>query len=262
MAPCLPCLFTRVSKNPNCRWPMGSLHWILFFLIPLDTFGSSVKVRRVLVEQDQIVSVKTALGIATIIQVPDRPNSLVVGDTEAFKVEYLDQAITIKPLHGGVKSNLYIYTDYRRFNVQLVTGLEAEADYVVYLDVMREKEKSKETKTSLMWTPFRGSLKNESISLKVNRLGRTKDGILLVEFKVIGDRKEEIDPKWIWLTQDGFTKPIHRLIFSRLDIAPKIEAEGLIQILKSDLKDNVPIRFEFRRKQTSFLTLPEVKTWK
>lgn len=241
---------------------MNPLIWIFIFLIPIEAFGSSGKVRRVAVEQDQIVTVKTALGIATIIQVPDRPNSLVVGDTEAFKVEYLEQAITIKPLHGGVKSNLYIYTDYRRFNVQLVAGSESEADYVVYLDISKEKEKSKDIKPSLIWTRFRNSLKNDLISLEVNRLGRTKDGVLIVEFKIIGGRKEEIDPKWIWLTQDGATKPIHRLVFSRLDVGPNVEAEGLMQILKSDLKEGAAIRLELRRKQTSFLTLPEVKSWK
>ena len=86
------------------------------------------RVRKVPVSGDQIVTVKTAIGIATIIQVPDRPNSVVVGDQESFKVEYLDQAITIKPLHSGAKSNLYVYTDWKRYNVQLTTGSEAIAD--------------------------------------------------------------------------------------------------------------------------------------
>jgi type IV secretory pathway VirB9-like protein len=74
---------------------------------------ADTRVRRVQVQSDQIVTIKTAIGIATIIQVPDRPNSIVVGDLSAFKVEYLDQAITIKPLHSGARSNLYVYTDYR-----------------------------------------------------------------------------------------------------------------------------------------------------
>src|SRR5690606_17824343 len=101
--------------------------------LSLPGFASG-RVRKVEVKPDQIVTVRTAIGIATIIQVPERPNSIVVGDQSAFKVEYLDQAITIKPLHGSAKSNLYIYTDYRRFNVQLVTTSEPAADYVVYLE--------------------------------------------------------------------------------------------------------------------------------
>ncbi|MEN0057571.1 MAG: hypothetical protein AAGB31_01955 [Bdellovibrio sp.] len=54
---------------------------ILMFLLPLSTWA---RVRTVEVKKDQIVTVRTALGVATIIQVPDRPNSLVVGDQSAF----------------------------------------------------------------------------------------------------------------------------------------------------------------------------------
>lgn len=236
--------------------------WIFLFLISFDTFAASSRVRRVPVLPDQIVTVKTALGIATIIQVPDRPNSLVVGDNEAFKVEYLDQAITIKPLHGGAKSNLYIYTDYRRFNVQLITGAESVADYVVYLDIPKEKEKSKDTKPSLFWTRFHNGLKSDSISFNVQRLGRTKDGVLIIEFKLKSSAKEKIDPKWFWLTQDGGTTPIHRLILSRLDVDSKNSVDGMIQVLRSDLSTSKPFRLELRRKKTSYLTIPEVTSWK
>ena len=238
------------------------LTWIFLFFISLEISAAPSRVRRVPVLPDQIVTVKTALGIATIIQVPDRPNSLVVGDNEAFKVEYLDQAITIKPLHGGAKSNLYIYTDYRRFNVQLITGAESASDYVVYLDIPKEKEMSKQTKPSLFWTRFHNSLKSESVSFDVQRLGRTKDGVLIVEFKLRSLVKEKIDPKWFWLTQDGGTIPIHRLILSRLDVDRKNSVDGMIQVLKSDLSTSKPFRLELRRKKTSYLTVPEVTSWK
>lgn len=241
---------------------MNPLLWVL--LLGLSQIGeaSPGKVRRIALPQDQIAIVRTAIGIATIIQVPDRPNSLVVGDTDAFKVEYLEQAITIKPLRANARSNLYIYTDYRRFNVQLVTGLEAAADYVVYLDIPKEKERVKELKPTLFWTRFQNKLKNESTSVEVKRLGRTKDGVLILELKISGTRRENIDPKWFWLSQNGKTKPIHRLILSSLHIDSKNSAEGMIQILKSDINEASPLRLELRRTQTSFLTIPAVKTWK
>lgn len=234
---------------------------ILLFALPNDA-EASTKVRRVSVQPDQIVTVQTALGIATIIQVPDRPNSLVVGDTESFKVEYLDQAITIKPLLGGAKSNLYIYTDYRRFNVQLVAGMEASADYVVYLEVPKEKVVSKSEKSTLVWTNFQNKLTSESLSLEVKRVGRTRDNILIVEFLMRGKKKEKIDPEWFWITQNGETKPIHRLVFSKLEVTPSSNVDGVIQILKSDIEPSIPIRMELRRKRAAFLTLPEVKKWK
>lgn len=236
------------------------LIFITLCLGSVDSFAESTRVRRVPYGSDQIVTVRTALGIATIIQVPDRPTSLVVGDTESFKVEYLDQAITIKPLHGSARSNLYIYTDYRRFNVQLLTGAEPSADYVVYLD--SPKEKSGDLKSTLRWMRYKQVLNNDSLSLEVGRLGRTRDGLLVVEFKLKSKNKEQIDPKWFWLTQNGSTKPIHRLVLSGLQLDQKNAITGILQILRADLDANVPIRLEVRRKRNSYLTLPAVNVWR
>ena len=88
-------------------------------------------VRYIPTKKDQIITVKTSLGIATIIQVPDRPTSVVIGDQSAFKVEYLDTAITIKPLITNARTNLYIYTDWQRYNVKLIPTKKTQADYVL-----------------------------------------------------------------------------------------------------------------------------------
>ena len=236
---------------------MSPFYWILLLTISLspEAFG---RVRKVEVTQDQIVTVKTAIGIATIIQVPERPNSIVVGDQAGFKVEYLDQAITIKPLHGGARSNLYIYTDYRRYNVQLVTGPEPSADYVVYLLSPTEKPQ----KSSLVWTPLKSALKNESITLSIKRVGRTHDGVLLIEFKMEGATKEIMRPEWLWLTQGGGVRPIHNLFLSALEIAPGQTVEGVMQVLRSDIQVTAPLKIELRRKRTSSLTVPKVNLWK
>lgn len=222
------------------------------------TAVASSRVRKAEIKQDQIVTVKTAMGIATIIQVPDRPNSIVVGDQAAFKVEYLDQAITIKPLHGGARSNLYIYTDYRRFNVQLITSTEAAADYVVYLE--NEKEKAKSSRIS--WSPFRNSLRNEEVSIETKRLAKTRDGVLLIEFEVASSGKVKFKPEWIWLTQNGSTRPIHGLLLSGQALSEKAPIQGVLQILKTDVSASDPIRLELRRNKTSYLTIPKVNSWK
>ena len=236
------------------------LFWILLLLIPLSADAAPTKVRRIALAPDDIATVRTALGIATIIQVPDRPNSVVVGDLEAFKVEYLDQAITIKPLHSGVKSNLYVYTDYRRFNVQLVSSGGDTADYVVYLD--NPKEKTTETKSGLVWTSFKGKASNEALSLRVKRLGHSRDGVLIVEFEIIDSKREGLKPEWFWLTQNGATKPIQSLFLSNLDVKPGDQVQGVLQILRGDVDASAPMRLELRRKKTSFITLPRVTSWK
>ena len=228
---------------------------ILMFLLPLSTWA---RVRTVEVKKDQIVTVRTALGVATIIQVPDRPNSLVVGDQSAFKVEYLDQAITIKPLHGSARSNLYIYTDYRRFNVQLVSGPEISADYVVYLENPQEKVKS----AAIGWRSYRNHLKNEALVLETKRLASTADGVLLIEFEVRSEIKEKFRPDWLWLTQSGITRPIHSLALSGQDVGGDRSIKGVMQVLKSDASTAEPLRIELRRKKTSYLTIPKGVAWK
>lgn len=231
------------------------LSLILTATIPM---ASEARVRTIEVKKDQIVTVRTALGVATIIQVPDRPNSLVVGDQSAFKVEYLDQAITIKPLHGSARSNLYIYTDYRRFNVQLVSGPEISADYVVYLENPQEKVKS----SAIGWRNYRNHLKNESLVFETKRLANTADGVLLIEFEVRSEARERFRPDWLWLTQSGVTRPIHSLALSGQDLGGGRSIKGVMQVLKSDASAAEPLRIELRRKKTSYLTIPKGVAWK
>jgi len=104
------------------------------------------RIKHIRVGKEEIIPVHTALGVATLIQLPERPNSAVIGDQESFKVEYLDQGISLKPLHGHARSNLYLYTDTKRFNLQLTTGPASQADFVVHLE-----ENTKPKRGALPW---------------------------------------------------------------------------------------------------------------
>ena len=215
------------------------------------------KVRTVEVLSDQVVTVRTSLGIATIIQVPDRPNSVVVGDQDSFKVEYLDQAITIKPLAVGARSNLYVYTDWKRYNVELVSGPQSQADYVVYLASPKTKKSSE---NPVQWKKFRNTLKSGNVFLQVERIGRFRKDLLLVEFTLSTSSTEKISPEWFWATQNGESIPIQNLVFSGLDVAPKKTVKGLLQIKFQEVSD-APLRLEMRRGKISYLTLPGKNLW-
>jgi type IV secretory pathway VirB9-like protein len=121
------------------------LLFIFLLCLPLS-LKADKRIKHLTVGKDQIILVHTALGVATLIQLPERPNSAVIGDQDSFKVEYLDKGITLKPLHGFAKSNLYLYTDSKRFNLQLVTGPIAQADYVINLE-----EKTNPKRGALPW---------------------------------------------------------------------------------------------------------------
>ncbi len=236
---------------------------LLIFLLLAWNSETAQRVRRVPVQGDQIVTVKTSIGIATIIQVPDRPNSVVVGDQDSFKVEYLDQAITIKPIASGAKSNLYIYTDWKRFNVELISGIQASADYVVYLETPRNKPQIATNKEhGVKWNNYRNQLRNDNLSLNIKRVGRSKDGIFLIEFEILSTNKETFKPDWIWLTQNNMTLPIHNLFMSSLTVSPHKAISGLIQMKEIDMNLNEVIKFDLRRKKISYLTINKVVTWK
>lgn len=237
---------------------MLKTYLVLFFLLYFQVSHASQKVKHVEVNGDQIVTVKTSLGIATIIQVPDRPNSVVVGDQDSFKVEYLDQAITIKPLVPGARSNLYVYTDWHRFNVELVSGPQSLADYVVYLKLKPKKEKQK---SAIKWRKFNNHLNNGNFRLRVKKIGTVENGMGLVEFEIISSKEEQLNPEWIWLSQDGEIKPIHNLVLSGLVAGPKKVITGLMQLNLSEFAKDA-VKIEMRRKKTSFLTLPRIDSWK
>jgi hypothetical protein len=248
----------------RARGAIMKKHIISLMILSLMSLEAQAqgKVRRVNVHGDQIVTVKTSLGIATIIQVPDRPNSVVVGDQNAFKVEYLDQAITIKPVASGVKSNLYIYTDWKRFNVELVSGSEAVADYVVYLENPKTAPKTSLEGTGVIWTKASNYLRNEAIELSTKKLGRSGKDALLVEFIVTSKKKEKLLPEWLWLKQGEETVPIHNLVLSGLEISPGMLISGVLQIRAKDLNLNEPFRLELRRKKISYLTIQKASSWK
>lgn len=232
-------------------------YWaILFIFLSLPQTSFAERVKKVKMKRDQIVQVKTALGVATIISVADTPTSLVVGDNEAFKVEFLEQAITIKPLHRNAKSNLYIYTEYRRFDVQLVTVDEPSADYVVYLENVVSPLK---LKTLVQWKKSELKFNNDDLTFRINRLGRG-DSSLFIEFEVTGSKKLDLDPAWIWISQRKSTIPIQRLVLSSLKMGGG-SVSGVIEIQKDDLDQSKPFAFEVKRKAATKVDISRAVSW-
>jgi hypothetical protein len=233
--------------------------WNLMTILLLPAAILAAPARTVQVTGDQIVQVKTALGIATIIQVPDAPTSVVLGDVSAFKVEYLDQAVTIKPLRANAESNLYIHTDGRRFSVRLSTTSKSAADYIVYL-----KPKSSEPKPSshvVKWRPFLARGTGGTIDFRITRLGQSPDGFLFVKFQVTSKGRRTFDPASVWLRQGGSVRPIQGLYLSNLDLTPEKATTGLLSIRGIDLEQNVPAKLEIHSEKLITLSLPKATAW-
>ena len=236
-------------------------HTLFFILLFSNTLLSQTmdqRVRTVFVAKDQIVKVKTSLGIASIVSVPEKPSSVVLGDTEAFKVEYLDQAITIKPLHAGAQSNLYIFTDYQRFNVHLVTGGLTSADYVVYL----KGKSSHPLKPTASWHPFNKSVLSGEILLTIERLGRKPDGSYLMVCVLSSRKKVMVNPNWFHLLQRKKTVAINQVYLSSKIIDLKTPVQAVLLIRPESVKSKEPWQLVLDKKPIVAVDLPKGELWK
>lgn len=236
---------------------MSWLFFLLFFPISL----AANPARKVIVHKDEVVTIKTALGIATILQVPDQPTSVVLGDSSAFKIEYLNQAITIKPLHGHAVSNLYINTDFERYSVRLVTGAQAGADYVVYLKpYSAPRPVSIASDKRLIWKKIGIRRKSDFGSFTLTRMAKAENSIV-VEIEMIPTSDGKIDPGVFWLLQGKSNTPIQDLFLSSLDAKKGKPLAATIVVKKSDLKSGAPVGLEIRLPHPISFSLREELLW-
>lgn len=81
---------------------------LLFFSVfPFQVLAKG----RTIYFDDQNCQIRTSLGFATILQLPVKPQNILIGDGDSFKVETLGTNISIKPLVRNGKTNLFISHD-------------------------------------------------------------------------------------------------------------------------------------------------------
>lgn len=83
-------------------------------------------------EQD-VLRVNTALGFCTVLEFPDKPTMVTVGDASLIQVEVPQSSknVVIKPIEEGGETNLFVFTANQRFNYKVVIGDEHDVDYVI-----------------------------------------------------------------------------------------------------------------------------------
>ncbi|MBL7670339.1 MAG: TrbG/VirB9 family P-type conjugative transfer protein [Bdellovibrionaceae bacterium] len=229
--------------------------FILSFLLVSDGFA---QIRKAISKEDGILTVKTALGIATIIQLPEVVQSAIIGDQSGFKIEYLDKAVTIKPLRWGAKTNLYLVTDSRRFNIRLTTGSQEIADYIVYLK--KPEPPIPETK----WKILNRSATQKNLKLSAVRVGASPEGFILIDVVLTSTSPQRltIKPESVWIKQSGNSKVINSLFMSDSKVEKGKPLRLGISLAKSDLVAGKPVSIEIQSDQAISLQLAEVDLWK
>ncbi len=231
----------------------------LLILIHLCAFLFSqttlAAVKTVVLKNDELLTVKTALGIATIVQVPTSIQSAIIGDQSGFKVEYLDRAVTIKPLRYGAKTNLYLLTEPRRFNIRLVTLSQDIADYVVYV---------KEPGVALppSWRTLNLSKIGKDATLSLTRISLTTGGFFLLEGRLITKTRFPVKPEQIWIKQGKDSKAIQHLYLSSTTATKDRPILIGISINRTDLREKSAITLELQGQESLSLTIPEGFAWR
>lgn len=224
-------------------------------------FASPNNVRKTSVSLDELTTIKAAVGIATIIQLPEAVQTVIIGDSGAFKIEYLDKAITIKPLRYGAKTNLYVNTKERRYNLRLTTVTQDQSDYVVYIEPRVYK-----TNTSVSWRDYKRKSENKvkDLAFSTKRLGRTKDGFLLLEFEIKSTVDREIKPSSLWIYQGKEERVIHSLFISDSKASKTKPVFGTVSIAMNDLVSQVSGSLELKisDRENLKVELPREVLWR
>lgn len=237
---------------------------LLFFSMALLLHGYSHanSIRSVSVTDNEIIRVKTALGYSTILEFTSRPISAVLGDQDAFKLEYVGKSITIKPLIPRAKSNLFVFTEFEHFNCQIVTGPSESVDYIIRI---RAKEPSIEgytvshtgaepvgKTTSMVMTRIQKTGSYDGFSVTVTSTLKSRGpqnprSVMLIEFDLRTKKKPyAFQPASLGVKQSGRFINLESMYLDHLEITPGGQSvHGKIALLAQDFNSSKPVTLVF-----------------
>lgn len=226
------------------------------FLLSQTSFAH---IKTISPKTDEIILVKTSLAIATMIQFPDSTSVQfpIIGDQSAFRIETIDKGITIKPLRYGAKTNLYLFTDKKRYNFRLITEGQDQADYIVYI-------KSSENTDSLNWKVIEKSVSDKELKLTLHKVSVTKDNKILLDLSLIAVNLDtKISPENIWIYQDKESKLISSLFLSDKTTTVRKPIQIGIALSKNDLKEGKSLQVAIKMKESNLsLDVAREVLWK
>jgi len=236
---------------------MVFIYNIILSICLMNPVFASDRVKKVSLKVDELGIVKTAVGIATIMQFNEPIQTVIIGDQSAYKIEYLDKSITIKPLRYAARTNLYVNTLLRRYNLNLQTSPQDQSDYVVYIGNREEKINS-----TTKWQDLKRSVKSSGLTLQIRRIGKTTDGHILLDLKMLSLSAQKIEPEFFWISQAKEAKVINSIFMSSNEVSEKKPLTVGISLNTKDLISELPAILEVRFKDNLKIDLPREVLWK
>lgn len=83
--------------------------------------------------EEDVIKVNIALGYCTVLEFPEKPTIVTVGDNSLIQVEIPKNSknVVIKPLQASGETNLFVFTSGQRFNYKVIIGTSENVDYVL-----------------------------------------------------------------------------------------------------------------------------------
>ena len=103
-------------------------------------FSSPAVVRTLFMDAGRMESVRPAMGRSTVLRFPEKPDRVIVGNQNYYKIEFTGDDLTIQP-QGTVPTNLFVYTEGKVYGFILSPVEGGGYDDLV---VVRPKRKPKE----------------------------------------------------------------------------------------------------------------------
>lgn len=209
---------------------------------PHLTFAKGIKT--LTLADTEVAQVRVALGYSTLLQFDGRPTQAIVGDQDSFKVEYVGNSIAIKPLIAGVSTNLFVVTEYDKFNFRITAGRGYEPDYILHIKRKRleQNQDSSGVKTKVVGTSKSAS----GVTLKVLSIGRTNSA-LICSFQLSSNGKKLVfQPGDFEILQGGRSLPIENIYLERLAIEKSQRLNGMILVRMENLRGKAPTTIRFR----------------
>ena len=76
----------------------------------------------------------------TVISFPTKPSKVILGNSGAFGIEYVERDIAITPLSSGARANLFVYLLGRRFSFDLIASKTSGQAVVMIKDQIEEEK--------------------------------------------------------------------------------------------------------------------------
>lgn len=159
--------------------------WILFIQV---TFAGNV--RTVYTDSATIIPINLRMGQSTILRFIEKPKKMVLGNSNYYSVEFIDNDLAIQPL-GTVTTNLFVYGVKNVYGFSLKTNQSSSYDDLVQVD-LKENEvnsqlKSLEATSSFkeISTPKQSLAVGNELTIILNKISKLQNGDLyLLDFKI------------------------------------------------------------------------------